>query len=186
MLSFIRVLFIGALAVCIAPAVWANVSPPPSGPAVVTVAGKITKQNRGPVDAFLDAYFKFNDVDFDKAVSFDVKALQSLGMKKLKVSYPTWPKAYDFEGPLLADVLAATGANGETVTVKALDGYTAEISMRDIGKYPILLALKRDGQFLGLGGRGPAWVVFPRDDYPELQTQDDAKWVWSVYFIKVD
>lgn len=158
----------------------------PLGPVVLTVHGKIAKTNRGPLNDFDDAFFKFGNVSFDKAASFDLAMLQKLGMKTLKVKYDTWPKAYRFEGPHLRDVLKAVGATGKTIKVYAIDGYGAEIAVADIERYGVMLALKADGKFLGLGGRGPTWVVFPRDHHPELKQQDDAKWVWSAIRIEVE
>ncbi len=156
------------------------------GPVMLTVAGAIAHANRGPVDSFDDGFFNSGQIAFDKAAAFDIADLQALGLKRLEVRYPDWPKGFVFEGPLLGDVLAKAGATGKVVRVQALDGYAVEIPMDDVRKYPIVLAIKRDGRFLGIGDRGPAWVVFPRDDYPELKTQDDSKWVWAVYYIHVE
>lgn len=76
----------------------------PKGPVVLTVHGKIATANRGALNEFEDAFFKFGSVSFDRAAQFDVAMLEKLGMKSLTVKYDTWPKAYTFEGPLLADV----------------------------------------------------------------------------------
>ena len=82
--------------------------------------------------------------------------------------------------------MAAAGATGTKVTVFALDGYSAEITLQDANDYPILLTLKKDGQPLAIGDRGGAWVVFPRDDHQALAKRDDALWVWSAYLILVE
>lgn len=156
------------------------------GPTALTVGGKVTHADRGPVDPFLDGFFANSAISFDKAATFSTKDLEALGMKTLKVRYPDWPRAYTFEGPLLKDVLAKAGAKGTKIRVYALDGYSAEIPMADVEKYPIVMAIKCDGKYLGIGDRGPTWLVFPRDDYPELQNQDDARWVWAGYYIDVE
>lgn len=159
----------------------------PKGPVALTIHGKIANTNRGALDDFEDAFFKFGNVSFDRAAQFDVAMLEKLGMKTLSVKYDTWPKAYKFEGPLLSDVLEAVGATGQTIKVYALDGYGAEIPLSELRQYPVLLALKADGRYLGLGGRGPTWVVYPRDDkHPALKSHDDAKWVWSALRIEVE
>lgn len=160
---------------------------PPKGPVILTIHGKIANSNRGALNEFEDAFFKFGSVSFDKAAQFDLPMLEKLGMKTLTVKYDTWPKAYKFEGPLLADVLKAAGATGKTIKVYALDGYGAEIPVSELQQYGVLLALKADGTYLGLGGRGPTWVVYPRDDqHPALKSHDDAKWVWSALRIEVE
>ncbi|MEM9278952.1 MAG: hypothetical protein AAGA76_10280 [Pseudomonadota bacterium] len=158
---------------------------PSAGPAVLTVTGSISKPNRSAADEFADVFFSSHDVDFEKAAAFDLKALEALGMKTVRASYEDWPKTFTFEGPLLSDVLKAAGATGETLIVRALDGYAPELPMADTEKYPVILALKVDGEYLGLGDRGPSWVIYPRDDYPELAKEDDSKFVWSVYHIEV-
>lgn len=160
--------------------------PKPEGPAVVTVAGAVEHTNRDAFDPFEDKLIAAHDFSFDRAFAYDIAMLERLGMKTLLVRYPDWPRAYTFEGPLLRDVLRAAGAKGKTVKVVALDGYTAEITMQELDDYPIMLAIKKDGRYLDLGGRGPTWVVFPRDGNKALAARDDSQWVWSAYLILVE
>ena len=167
------------------PAVAAEL-PAPAGPALVTVTGKIAQNNREPFEPFRDKLFGVNDLEFDRAAAFDLAMLEGLGMQTVTVRYPNWPSGHTFEGPLLKDVMAAAGAAGDKVLPMALDGYAAEIPMSDLEKWPVILALKMDGQYMGVGGAGPAFVIYPRDDYPALQAQDDAKWVWGVFHITVE
>lgn len=183
MKPILRVLCALVLVVVVAAPVGARAA---DGPVVLTVGGAVTHADRGPIDPFIDAFFNNSAIAFDKAATFGVKDLEALGMKTLKVRYPDWPKSFTFEGPLLKDVLAKAGAAGTKVRAFALDGYSAEIPMADVDKYPIVLAIKRDGQYLGIGDRGPSWLVFPRDDYAELRNQDDARWVWAAYYIQVE
>ncbi len=159
---------------------------PLKGPAMVTVAGQIEQTNRGAFDPFEDGLAKVHDLTFKQAFAFDTDSLEALGMKALTVRYPKWPDGYRFEGPLLSDVLKAVGAAGKSVRAVALDGYSASISMQDIRDYEILLAIKKDGNYLAVGGRGPAWLVFPRDKHEALKSRDDSQWVWSVYMIIVE
>ncbi|QDO96724.1 molybdopterin-dependent oxidoreductase [Ferrovibrio terrae] len=183
----LRLLFAPLFAICFAVSAQAADLAQPKGPVVLTLHGKIANTNRGALNEFEDAFFKFGSVSFDKAAQFDLAMLEKLGMTSLTVKYDTWPKAYKFEGPLLADVLKAAGATGQTIKVYALDGYGAEIPVPELRQYGVLLALKADGKYLGLGGRGPTWVVYPRDDkHPALKSHDDAKWVWSALRIEVE
>jgi hypothetical protein len=156
------------------------------GPTLLTVAGAIDKPNRGGVDPFLDAFFSFHKVDFARARAFSAADLEALGMKMVRARYKDWPRGFTFEGPLLKDVLAAAGAKGTLARVRALDDYAADIPLAELDKYPVILAIKRDGRYLGLGDRGPAWVIYPRDDFEELRETDELKWVWSAYFIEVE
>lgn len=160
--------------------------PKPAGPVVLTIHGNIAHSNRGPVDPFMDAFFQFGNVKFDRAAAFDYAMLEKLGMHKLRAKYETWPLWVDFEGPLLRDVLKAAGMQGTSLKVFAIDNYGAEIPLADTQKYDIVLALKANGRWLGLGDRGPTWVIYPRDQHPELKAHDDAKWVWSAIRIEAE
>lgn len=170
-----------------APALAAGKLASPQGPVILTVHGKIAAANRGALDPFDDAFLKSAGASFDKAAEFDRAMLQKLGMHSVTVKYSTWPKAHRIEGPLLADVLKAAGASGDLATVYAPDGYGAKIPLADLKAYPVVLGLKADGRWLGIGGRGPAWVVYPpADKYPALKDADDSKWVWSAVHIEVE
>lgn len=158
----------------------------PSGPVVLTIAGAIDRPNRGPFDAFDDAYLNVLGVEFSRAARFDRAALLALPQHTITTGYPSWPRVYTFTGPLMRDVLAAAGATGETVRVHALDGYTREMAVAEFERWPVLLALTRDDMPLGLGGYGPAWVIWPRDGDPELEARDGSMFVWSVVFIAVE
>lgn len=174
-----------ALALPGAPAA-AEPPPPPAGPVLVTVAGAVENANRGPVDAFADGLFAYHELAFERAAEFDLAALEALGMHETRAHYPNWPGESTFEGPLLADVLKAAGAGDGSLRAVALDGYASDIPRADLDRYPVLLALKRDGKYLGLGGRGPAWIVYPREDHAELQAaEDDSGLAWAVFVILV-
>jgi hypothetical protein len=161
--------------------------PPPTGPVLVTVAGAVENANRGPVDPFADGFFAYHEIVFERAAAFDLAALEALGMHQTTARYPNWPGMSTFEGPLLADVLAAAGARGISLRAVALDGYASDIPLADLEKYQVLLALKRDGKYLGIGGRGPAWIVYPREDHAELQAaKDDAALAWAVFVLLVE
>ncbi|MGO1121004.1 molybdopterin-dependent oxidoreductase [Rhodovibrionaceae bacterium A322] len=158
------------------------------GPALLTVVGKIGPGNRGASDDFMDIFLKFQDTRFDKAHTFDQAALEALPQHKATIQASTWPQAHVFEGPLLSDVLKAAGVPEEATTLKvrALDGYEPEVDITSVRDYPAILALKADGEYLGLGGRGPLWLVFPIQDYPALPQGDDSAWVWAVFYIEVE
>jgi hypothetical protein len=158
--------------------------PAPSGPVVLTVAGAIGAGNRGAVDAFADPFLGHHDIAFDSAYAFDRAMLEALGMRRITTRYPGTDRTIEAEGPFLRDVLAAVGASGATVSAMALDGYAAEIAADEAARYDIVLALRADGRDLGLGGRGPAWIVFPDD--PAFAERGDAAWVWGVYYLRVD
>ena len=167
-------------AVGLALPVWAE------GPALVTVTGNVSVPNRGPLDPGTDRFLAFHEIGFDKAAAFDFEGLDTLPQVTLRADFPKGGPEYTFSGPLLADVLGRAGADGETVTVQALDGYAVDAPLSELVAQGAVLALTRNGQPLGIGDFGPVWVVFPRAERADLADMTDDRWVWSVFHIHVE
>jgi hypothetical protein len=121
------------------------------------------------------------------AASLDLKLLQSAGISKVTTSTPWTNGKPTFEGVLLRDLLKLVGAKGETVTAVALNDYKVTIPIADFEKYPVLLAYSMNGERLKVREKGPLWIIYPRDDYPELDNKPtQAKWVWQIKEIHVN
>ena len=158
----------------------------PTGPAVLTIVGAIEASNRGPYDANEDKFFGYHEYTFDKAVAFDVAMLEALGMQTAEIGYEGWPAPIRFEGPLLSDLLDAVGAHGSTVTAVALDGYAERIEGSEIAAYRWILATRRNGDFMAIGGHGPTWLVYDRGPDHRYTEDDEARWPWAVFLIVVE
>lgn len=158
----------------------------PAGPILLTVTGAVTNPNRGSYDPDTDKFFGFNEVEFSSAAQFDLNALEALDMVKVKADFPKGRQIHEFEGPLLADVLNAAGATGQTVTIQALDGYAVEMSLQEAVDAGAVVALKRGGVSFGIGDFGPTQIVFPRAERADLADMPDDNWVWSIFHIKVE
>jgi hypothetical protein len=156
------------------------------GRTLVTVVGAIGQTNRGPFDPFQDALLGNLAEPFERAFAFDAAALAALPQGRLTLSYPNWDGAgHVFTGPLLAGLLAAVGATGQTVSVMAVDGYLAEFTPAEIAAAGMVLATAMDGRPLAIGGHGPAWLVFPPGSVPRLPGPKDDGLVWAVILIGV-
>lgn len=154
-------------------------------PVVVTVTGEITKANRGSFDPFEDALFAGLGETFELAYGFTLEDLRALPQVEIQVKYPNWPRAVTAKGPRLDALLDIAGATGAKVYVQALDGYSPEFSMEDVRAGQFILAITMDGTPLSLGGRGPAWLVFPPESFAGQTGEDDSGLTWSVFHIKV-
>ena len=155
------------------------------GPVVLTVAGNITETNRSAFSEGEDAFLGYHEKSFAKAAEFDLAMLESLGLQEVVIDLDGWPKPMTLQGPRLADVLAAAGAAGRDITVVALDGFGSEISAEDIAADDWIVGLKRDGRALGIGQRGPLWVVYGKRDGSALTAEDEMRWPWAAFFIEV-
>jgi len=174
-------------AACLAALAAAACSPDaPRGEAVVlTVSGAVAEPNRDALDSGEDVFLAWLGADFERARQFTAGELAALEPVSVTVDYPAGGETRRFTGPRLSAVLAAAGARGDTVTATALDGYAADIPMALIEEYDVILATRRDGAPLAMGGFGPAQVVFPRQDAAALAGMDDSLFVWGVVWIDV-
>lgn len=142
--------------------------PTPEGKTILSVGGNISVTNR------------------DQAADFDLTMLKALGVTKVTTS-TAWTEGVSvFEGVLLNAILERVGAQGGTLTARALNDYAARLPIEDARKWPVILAFSRDGKTLSVRDKGPLWIVYPRDDHPELNSPDyNTKWVWQLKSIEV-
>jgi hypothetical protein len=142
--------------------------PDPKGPVILTVSGRI-----GP----------------GKQIRFDLPTLESLGIVRFTTltSWTLGPSV--FEGVLLSSLLEAVGADpaATTLMLTALNDFETPIPIADARTWPVMLALKRDGEYMLRRDRGPIWVVYPQHAFPELGHRDFmSRWVWQLKAITVE
>nr|WP_259677544.1 HPP family protein [Klebsiella pneumoniae] len=53
----------------------------------------------------------------------------------------------------------------------ALNDYTTIIPIDDFYKFPVIMALKMNGQYMRIRDKGPLFIVYPYDSSAELQNQ---------------
>lgn len=163
---------LAALCLCAAamqaPAQAADPLSEPTGPVLLTVTGAIAATNA------------------DGEARFDRAMLEELGMRRLETANPFEPGIHVFEGPLLRDLLTRVGADGSTLTAKALDGYETDIPMVDPMSYDIVLAMVWNGTQMTVRRKGPIWVVFPIDQNPELNIEEySSRSIWQLTGLRV-
>lgn len=103
------------------------------------------------------------------AMSFTRADLEALGLHRIEAETPWADGKTVFEGPLLRDVLGKAGVEGETLEAVALNDYRVEIPVSDSAEFEMILAMRVNGQQIGVRERGPLWVIYPWDQHPELR-----------------
>jgi hypothetical protein len=144
------------------------VIPEPDGPVVLTVGGRIKS---------------------DRPVRFDLATLESLGL--IRFTTPTnWTlEPAEFEGVLLSALLDVVGADPDATSLKltALNDFESPAPIADGRKWPVMLALKRDREYMSRRDRGPIWMIYPQHAYPEVgQREYSSRWVWQLKAITVE
>ena len=176
-------LFVLVLAACASPAaptIYKTVSeatlkpgsavPAPKGDVILTLEGKIGQAN------------------VSGKLQFDMATLESIGTVQYEVDDPFAKKKVVYTGVLLSQLLKVAGAaaNGTTLTLKALDDYSADMKVSDVNKWPILVATKADGAYMPVDKNGPLISVLPFSNFPEIDhVTYDALWIWSLSAINV-
>lgn len=141
----------------------------PQGDVILTVSGNIAHTNVG-----------------DEA-HFDAGMLEALPTRTIETHTPWTDGPNSFEGPLARALLEATGADGESVRVRALNDFAADIPVANFYDYDVILALKRNGEPMPIRDYGPIFVLYPFDDHPELLNETIRfRSVWQVVNIHVD
>ncbi|MGD9614305.1 MAG: molybdopterin-dependent oxidoreductase [Alphaproteobacteria bacterium] len=140
----------------------------PTGKPILTVTGKIAVTN-----------------DRGKAV-FDRQMIEALGETSFSTATPWYDGPHKFEGVPLAKLLDTVGSSGDRLVVTALNDYVTEIPVADARKFGVILALKRDGQYMPVSDKGPIFIIYPFDSNSELKAQVYYKRsAWQVSRIEV-
>lgn len=142
--------------------------PKPEGPVLLEISGDIRYTNAG------------DEARFDRAM------LGALPDLIVETDTPWTDRARRFQGPLLRDLLARVGAQGDWLRVEALNNYSGQIPISDVQDYGVILAMSLDGEPLAIRDFGPLFVLYPFDEHPELNTETIRfRSVWQVAEIHV-
>ncbi|MDM0116779.1 molybdopterin-dependent oxidoreductase [Variovorax sp. J22R133] len=143
--------------------------------------------NSCPTDALLEIAGAVKSNSPRGSFLFSEKDL--LKLKTVTLTTATaWTPRSEFVGPELSTVLQAAGvpATAKEMRFYAIDAYEITISTGDLVKYRPVMAHTQNGQRLEVATRGPVFLVYPRDQYPELTAiKGQAQFVWMVCKIVV-
>ncbi|KQT47960.1 hypothetical protein ASG47_06120 [Devosia sp. Leaf420] len=146
-------------------------------------AGELAKPAAEPILKVQGAITTMND---GETAAFDLSMLDALPQHTIKATTPWYDGEHEFSGVVIGDLLETLGASGESVTVTALNDYSAEIPMEDIKDYPVILATRVDGEELSVRDKGPLFVIYPFDEHPDLYNEVIfSRSVWQVASLTV-
>lgn len=125
-------------------------------------------------------------VDAEGPAQFDMEMLKALPAAKLETTTAVTDGVRRFKGFLMRDLLAHVGAQGTSVTARALNDYAIEIAIEEFDRFDVLVAYEMDGEPLLPSDKGPLWIVYPRDQHAELQDiRFDYRWVWQLRWLEI-
>lgn len=125
----------------------------PSGTVILTISGKISVFNT------------------DATAQFDRNMLEALGWSSFTTMTPWYDAPVTFAGVPMSKLMHMVGAKGDTAIATALNDYETKIPVSDFEEFNVLLALKRNGEYMPVRDKGPLFIVYPYDSAPELRSQ---------------
>ena len=126
---------------------------PPTGDVILTVGGAVQNTNG------------------DGAARFDLAMLEALPKASFKTSSPWFQQETLFEGAWLASLLEAVGAEGTSMSAKAINDYAVDIPLEDARLNKALLAYNVDGEYMPVRNKGPLWIIYDFDSSVTLRSE---------------
>lgn len=135
----------------------------PEGDVILTLSGQITATNA------------------DGSLQLDQAQLSALPQHGFATATPWTEGTTSFQGVLMKDLIAASGATGVTITLTALNDYKITMPMADVRDDGPLLAYLMDDKPMSLRDKGPVWLVFPYDGNADYRTEQAyARSIWQL------
>ncbi|WP_326539622.1 molybdopterin-dependent oxidoreductase [Pseudorhodoferax sp.] len=125
----------------------------PNGDVILTISGKLASPNAG------------------QKAQFDMAMLEKLPQHSFTTQTPWHSGPTKFTGPLLRDVLAAAGANGNKLVAVALNDYKTDIPFSDAGRYDVIVARLLNDKPMPVREKGPLFIIYPFDSKAELKAE---------------
>lgn len=112
--------------------------------------------------------------------------LEGLPSETITTTTPWTEGKVTWEGVRISALMEYLKTPSVRFQASALDGYEILFEGVDIEKYPVIIAYKKDGEYMSVRKLGPLWIMFPFDDHEELSP---AKFrnlaVWQLTSIEI-
>lgn len=142
--------------------------PEPSGRVLLRITGNIDNSNSSG------------------AVDIDLQMLEQLEAHSFVTETPWTDGPVKFTGVRISDLLEYVGATTSEFRATAIDEYWNDLAEIDFDGIPAIVAYKRDDEYMRVRDLGPLWIMFPFDDFPELETEKfKTACVWQLIEINV-
>lgn len=110
-------------------------------------------------------------IESDQPVDFTLEDLRALGVERIETTTPWHDGKMVFEGVSLAALMAHVGAKGDSLTGIALNDFYTELPLSDAADYDVIIAYRANGSDLTVRDKGPLFVIYPFDRFPELRNE---------------
>lgn len=143
--------------------------PDPSGPVLLSVSGNIQQTNSAD------------------GAHFDLAMLEALPQHQLDTTTPWTEGSHRYQGVLLSGLLDHLEARGRQMTAVALNDYRTMIDLDELRDYPVIIAIRKDGEYMRIRDKGPLWIVLPLSEFKELDRgKHHASMAWQLRKLIID
>lgn len=106
-----------------------------------------------------------------EVVAFDLDMLKAMDLREFD-THTIWTEGEQvFQGVPVAELLEALSIEDGTIRAWALNDYTVDIPVSEIGEEAPIIAFHRNGAPMSVRDKGPLWLVYPYDDDPMYRTE---------------
>ncbi|MCZ0750009.1 molybdopterin-dependent oxidoreductase [Aeromonas enteropelogenes] len=155
-------------------------------PLLVALCGA-AQATPSPDSALLKVEGAITQPNYQQLALWDSAMLDQLPEYEIKTHTPWYDEEKTFRGPRLSDLLAKVGASGKQLTITALNDYSVQVPTSDARQYEVILARSIDGKPLSVRDKGPLFLIYPFDQYPELRNKlYYGRAIWQISQIKVE
>jgi hypothetical protein len=188
----LTILSIGLLSLALVGCSPASSSPTPT--AIYTTVSQPTLKKGDPIpvpkgDVILKVTgnTETRNIEDDKSIQMDLATLESMGLVDYTVNDPFEKKDITYRGVLMSTLLDVlqVSSTAKTLHIVALNDYAVDVPIQDLRNYPVIFALKADGEYMPISTHGPAMLVYPYNDFTFDQAVYNNYWIWQIASIDV-
>jgi hypothetical protein len=115
------------------------------------------------------------------SVEYSLTALEAMEATTLHTHTPWTDGQQQFTGVRASLLLSRLDEQGKSVRAVALNDYESTMDAQELKDYPVIIAYKRNGEYMSIRDKGPLWIIFPLDDFPRLKSAEtDQKMTWQL------
>ncbi|MEM7057134.1 MAG: molybdopterin-dependent oxidoreductase [Pseudomonadota bacterium] len=120
-------------------------------------------------------------------ITFTRADLESLQQQEITTTNDFIDGEATFRGPLAYALIDQIGrAGAKLVRLTAANDYFVDIAIQELLDYGAILALEMNGKGLTTRDRGPIWLMYPIDQFEELQNPSmNNRLIWQLKTIEL-
>jgi hypothetical protein len=117
---------------------------------------------------------------------FDLQRLDALPQVEVNTQTPWTEQVDSYQGVRLSVLLNELKAQGQRIDATALNDYSMLLNLQAARKYPVILATRKNGKVMSVRDKGPIWVIYPLNDFPELRKEEHHQaMVWQLKSLNI-